>query len=217
MKRSVLILAVIILAVYSCDSRLEDPVSPPVRELSIPEMVEQELVDITSRDWKSLSDTLAYFDSTMLSKGITRGIAPDGVYYELVVRARTLFELDAAFMVEDSLWAKIKEDIIPFEMKLFACDTEIAIKQEKKDTCSLSALNLKVMAPLCFLTDNRHKAPLLYMGQRVGYLTLAEFENLDYSTGICLVVHYYNDARTFVLFDGGLVNLLKTDLPDAIE
>ena len=65
MKRPVLIIAAVLLSVtFACNKHQELP-SPPERELSVPEKVEKELTDFLAKDWKSLADTLHYFDSTM--------------------------------------------------------------------------------------------------------------------------------------------------------
>lgn len=219
MSRAVLIIPTIIIIILalSCSKGLDKPVPPPERELSVPEKVEKELADVLSKDWKSLSDTLEYFYSTMLSKGKCKGIAPDGVFYELDIRGKDGPALEAEFRIEDSTWAAVNGNIRPLEIKLLAFDTEIAIKKELRDSTSLTVSKVKVIAPLCFLFEDRHQAPLLYEGRRVGYLTREEFENTDYSTGTYLVAHYYDDPRTFTIFDNGFANLMKQNFSDVFK
>lgn len=218
MKRAVAVItSIIILLVLSCSKRPDNPISPPERELSVPEKVEKDLMDVLSKDWKSLSDTFEYFYSSMLSKGIFKGKAPDGVFYELDIKGKDGPALEAEFRIEDSTWAAVNGYIRPLEIKLIAFDTEIAIKKELRDSSSLAVSKVKVIAPLCFLFEDRHQAPLLYEGCRVGYLTRDEFENTDYSTGTYIVAHYYNDPRTFALYDNGFANLMKQNLSDAFK
>lgn len=215
MKRA-LIISMLLLSVFSCRKQ-EQPVPGPERELSVPEKVEKELADVLSKDWKSLADTLEYFDSTILSKGKRKGIAPDGVYYELRVDIGDSLDVEAVFKVQDSTWAAISGKIKPLGVTLTACDTEISIKKEKNDSSSLSVSNVEVIVPCGFLFEKGHRAHLLYEGKRVGYLTLDKFEDTDYSAVSCIVVHYYNDPRTFVLIDNGFCKLLKIRLTDAPE
>lgn len=208
---------IIVLCLSSCGKQEAGPLPQPVRELSIPEKVEKEMMDVLSKDWKSLSDTLAYFDSTMLSKGITKGKAPDGVYYELSVKSKGDMGFEADFKVADSIWMAANGQLVPLSLSLKACNTEIVVSNEKKDSISLSVSNVKVIAPMCFLIENDHQAPLLYKEQRVGYLTREMFENTDYSTGLYIVVHYYGDPRTFAIYDNGLCSLLKKNPEDVIK
>ena len=218
MRRAVAVIpTIIILLVLSCSKGPDNPVSPPERELSVPEKVEKELMDVLSKDWKSLSDTFEYFYSSMLSKGICKGKAPDGVYYELDIKGKEGPALEATFIIEDSTWAAVNGYIRPLEIKLLALDTEIAIKKELRDSTSLTVSKVKVIAPLCFLLEDMHQAPLLYEGRRVGYLTREEFENTDYSTGTYLVAHYYDDPRTFTIFDNGFANLMKQNFSDVFK
>ena len=51
----------------------------------------------------------------------------------------------------------------------------------------------------------------------MGYLTWEGFENTDYSTGTYIVAHYYDDPRTFAIYDKGIVNLLKLNLTDVAK
>lgn len=215
MKRPVLIIAAVLLSVtFACNKHRELP-SPPERELSVPEKVEKELTDVLAKDWKSLADTLHYFDSTMLSKGSFKGTGPDGVYYELDIRTRP--SLKASFEVEDSTFIAMEGKMRPMELKVTAIGTEIGIKKEEKDSVSLSVSKIKVTAPETFLSSTEHKASLFYENRRVGYLTREEFENTDYSTGAYIVIHYYNDHRTFAIYDNGLASLLKMSLTDDIK
>lgn len=218
MSRAVLIIpTIIIILALSCSKGLDKPVPPPERELSVPEKVEKELADVLSKDWQSLSDTLEYFYSTMLSQGIFKGKAPDGIYYELDIRGKDDPALDATFKIEDSTWVVVNGYIRPLEINLLAFDTEIAIKKELQDSSSLTVSKIKVIAPLFFLFEGSLQAPLLYEGRRVGYLTLDEFENTDYSTGTYLVAHYYDDPRTFTIFDNGFANLMKQNFSDVFK
>lgn len=218
MRRAVAVIpTIIILLVLSCSKGPDNPVSPPERELSVPEKVEKELMDVLSKDWKSLSDTFEYFYSSMLSKGICKGKAPDGVYYELDIKGKEGPALEATFIIEDSTWAAVNGYIRPLEIKLLALDTEIAIKKELRDSTSLTVSKVKVIAPLCFLLEDMHQAPLLYEGRRVGYLTRDGFENTDYSTGTYIVAHYFNDPRTFAMYDNGFTKLMKQNLSDVFK
>lgn len=216
MKRAHSIIpAVILLLAAACGKQEEQNTPVPERELSIPEKVEGEIMDVLSRDWKSLSDTLNYFDSTMLSKGRYKGKAPDGIYYELDIRI--IPELEATFKVEDSTWVAVSGRISPLELKMTACETEMAIKKERNDSTGLSVSDIYAIVPGDFLTADRRQASLLYKDRRVGYLTREEFENTDYSTGMYLVVHYYNDPRTFAFYDSGLGSLLKKSLDNVTK
>lgn len=218
MRRPYLIIvSILVLCLSSCVKQDAGPSPQPERELSIPEKVEKEMVDVLSKDWKSLSDTLAYFDSTMLSKGMTKGKAPDGVYYELRVESKWDMGFEADFKVADSTWAVVNGQFVPLSLRLKACDTEIAVSNEKKDSISLSVPDVKVIAPIYFLIENDHQAPLLYKEQRVGFLTREMFENTDYSTGTYIVVHYYGDSRTLAIYDNGLCDLLKKNPDDVIK
>lgn len=218
MRRAVAVIpTIIILLVLSCSKGPDNPVSPPERELSVPEKVEKELMDVLSKDWKSLSDTFEYFYSSMLSKGICKGKAPDGIYYELDIKGKEGPALEATFIIEDSTWAAVNGYIRPLEIKLLALDTEIAIKKELRDSTSLTVSKVKVIAPLCFLLEDMHQAPLLYEGRRVGYLTRDGFENTDYSTGTYIVAHYFNDPRTFAMHDNGFTKLMKQNLSDVFK
>lgn len=217
MKRPVSILLSILILIPSCNKEQALPEPHPERELSVPEKVEKEMMDVLSRDWKSLSDTLDYFRTTMLDKGKTRGVAPDGVYYEFNVKIDALSKLNAIFKVEDSTWVSMNGKMIPFQIKLRACDADFSIKEEEADSLSLSVSDVKVIAPADFVFKTENKAPLLYKEERVGYLTREEFENPDYSTGTYIVIHYYNDPRTFALYDNGLYDLLKKNLKNVIK
>lgn len=218
MKRPVSILLSILILIPSCNKEQALPEPHPERELSVPEKVEKEMMDVLSRDWKSLSDTLDYFRTTMLDKGKTRGVAPDGVYYEFNVKIDDVSSgLTADFKVEDSTWVSMSGKMIPLQVKLRACDTDLSIKDEQKDSLSLSVSDIKVISPADFLFKTDHEASLLYKEERVGYLTREEFENPDYSTGTYIVIHYYNDPRTFALYDNGLYDLLKKNLKNVIK
>ena len=210
---SFIIPAMLPLLILACRKQ-EQPEPQPEMELSVPEKVEKEIAAVLSKDWKSLVDTLDYFDSTMLSKGQTKGKGPDGVYYELDVRILVESGLSASFKIEDSTWAAINGKIIPLSLDLTAGDTRIAIKKESADSTSLSVSCVKVIVPSGFLTDTEHQAPLLYKEERVGYLTRNELENTDYSTGTYIIIHYYNDPRTFAIYDNGLTGLLGRNLVD---
>lgn len=219
MKRSsVILLPLLILLTAACNKEQATPAPHPERELSVPEKVEKGITDVLSRDWKSLSDTLDYFGSTMLAKGKTKGIAPDGVYYEFNVKIDDVSSgLTADFKVEDSTWVSMSGKMIPLQVKLRACDTDLSIKDEQKDSLSLSVSDIKVISPADFLFKTDHEASLLYKEERVGYLTRETFENPDYSTGTYIVIHYYNDPRTFALSNNGLFDLLKKNLKNVIK
>lgn len=218
MKRLLAIIStVIVLAAFSCKKQQGQPEPGPERELSMPEKVEKELMDVLSKDWKSLADTLEYFDSTMLSKGKSKGTAPDGVYYELSVDVTDSSGVEAVFKVQDSTWAAVNGRIKPLGVALTACGTEISIKKESTDSVGLSVSNVDVIAPGYFLLKKDSKAALLYKGRRVGYLTLEEFEDTDYGAVTCLVAHYYDDLRTFALIDNGFCKLLKRSFRDAFK
>lgn len=218
MKRLLTIVSsIVVLFAFSCKKQQGQPEPGPERELSVPEKVEKELTDVLSKDWKSLADTLGYFDSTMLSKGKSNGTAPDGVYYELRVDIRDSSSVEAVFIVQDSTWAAVNGRIRPLLVVLTACDTEISIEKEEADSVGLSVSKVKVIAPGGFLFKKDHKASLLYEGKRVGYLTSDDFEDTDYGTVTCLVAHYYNDPRTFALIDNGFGKLLDMSLKDAFK
>lgn len=201
----------------ACSKGEDLPKPGPERELSLPEKVEKEVTDVLSNDWGSLSDTLDYFTSTMLRKGKFRGKGPDGVYYEMKVNDEGGLGFKAEFIVEDSLFAAVSGHLIPTDISLQAFDTEFSIKKETSDSSSLTISKVKVIAPDCFLFEDGHRAPLLYEGSRVGFLTREEFENTDYTTGKYIVIHYYDDPRTFAIYDKGLAGLLKYDLGNVIR
>lgn len=187
------------------------------RELSVPEKVEQEIMDVLSKDWQTLSDTLHYFDSTMLSKGRFKGIAPDGVYYELAFRKKDEYDVDGDFSIEDSIWVAINGRTVPLGICVSAFDTEFFIREEARDSSSLSVSKIKVIAPMYFMHEENLQASLLFEGRRVGFLTWDKFENTDYSTGTYIVAHYNNDPRTFAIYGEGLINLLKMNLTDVLK
>lgn len=217
MKRTlVTILSVTVLLVFSCTKGTDAPSPRPERELSVPEKLETELMEVLSHDWKGLFDTLSYFNSTLLSKGEFKGKAPDGVYYELRTTAGYTSGLQADFMVEDSTWVTVNGQTGPLELSLHALDTEIVIEKESRDSTSLRLSRIKAVCPDLFFLEDNHRAVLLYEGCRVGFITREEFENTDYSTGTYLVVHYDDDPRTFALYDNGFTDLLKISLPDVL-
>lgn len=181
----------------------------------MPEKVEKEIVEILSKDWKSLSDTLAYFCSTLLPKGEFKGKGPDGVYYELRATATCFSGLWVDFIVEDSTWVALNGTIIPLRISLHAFETEIAIKKETLDSTSLSFSKVRIESPDLFFFGNEYQAILFYENRRVGFITREDFENTDYSSGTYIVVHYYDDPRTFALYDNGLAGFLKMVLTNA--
>lgn len=201
----------------SCSGDAVNPVPGPVRELSVPEKVEKAITDVLSKNWKTLSDTLAYFDSTLLSKGIFKGTAPDGVRYELDLKKVDSSAFEASFKIEDSTWVAINGWTNPPSANLSAFGTEISIAKERRDSSSLSVSDVKAVAPDRFFREDGHSAPLLYKGTGVGWLTREEFENTDYSTGVYVVAHYHNDPRTFAIYDNGLSGLLKFSLKDVFK
>lgn len=213
----IIIPSIISLFIISCGKGLEEPATQTERELSVPEKVEDEIMHVLSKDWKSLSDTLSYFDSTMLSEGRFKGTAPDGVYYELAVRKTDGLGVEADFSIEDSIWAAVNWQIASREICLSAFDTEIAIRKEEGDSSSLSVSKIKLIAPMLFMFQESHRASLLFEGRRVGFLTWDEFENTDYSTGTYIVAHYNNDPRTFATYDRGLINFLKLNPTDVLK
>lgn len=217
MRRAITIIPVIFLVVLSCSRRLEEPEIQTERELSVAEKVEKEMMEVLSRDWKTLSDTLSYFDSEMLSKGRLKGIAPDGVYYELDLGRKDGLGVEADFSVEDSTWVSVCGQIVPLGICLSAFDTEFTIRKESGDSTSLSVSEIKVVAPLFFLCEKDLQASLLFEGRYVGFLTWERFENTDYSTGTYVVAHFNNDPRTFAIYDKGLINLLKQNLTDVLK
>lgn len=211
MKLSIIAIpAILCLSILACRKEDELPAPQPQRELSVPEKVEREVVAVLSKDWQSLSDTLDYFNRTMLLKGKTRGTGPDGVYYELKTRITPEFRM--TFTIEDYTWLELRGKLIPTDLKFSACAVQIGIRTTQNDTTSFSACDIEVLSPKDFLTSREHQAPLLYQGERVGYMTRETFENLDYSTGTYIVIHYYDDPRTFAIYDNGLGSLLMKNL-----
>lgn len=199
----------------SCNKGMENPVPQPEREPTIPEKVEKELTGILAEDWQSLADTLAYFNSTMLSKGKFKGFAPDSVYYELDIRLNRQLVLETTFKIEDSTFVTVCGRLIPLKADLYAFNMLIGIDRDRTDSLTLSASKVKVIVPNFFLLSKNSSASLIYEDKRVGFVRREEFENIDYSTGTYLVVHYFDDPRTFALYDNGLANLLKMSLADA--
>lgn len=208
-------LAACLILFASCSKQPGRPSSPAERELSVPEKVEAEFMHILSGDWKGLSDTLDYFCSTLLSRGLTEGTGPDGVRYKLSARLQP--EAEASFMVEDSTWLRAWGKIVPLDMKVHACGAEISVKCVRPDSVSLSAYDLRVIAPWDFLVRQDHRAPLSYAGRRVGCLTRESFENSNYSAVTGIVVRYDDDPRSFSFHEGGIAGLLKMILDDVSE
>lgn len=201
----------------SCNKGANQPAPPPERELSVPEKVEKELTDLLSKDWTSLADTLSYFDSTLLSKGRFKGKGPDGIYYELRITANAISEIKADFRIEDSSWVAVTGKAIPLGISLYAFETTLALKAQTQDSTSLSVSKVKAVAPNSFFSEPGHRAALFYEGLSVGFITREEFENTDYTTGTYLVIHYYDDPRTFALYDNGFAKLLKIDIKDVLK
>lgn len=209
-------LSIAVLMAISCTKEPEIHPPLPERVLSMPEKVEKEIVEVLSKDWKSLADTIAYFNSVLLSKGRLEGRGPDGVYYGL----RFSFGNNALtmdFQVEDSLCATIRGRVKPLELGLGAFDTEISIEKETRDSIGLRFSRVRIISPAFFISDDGHQASLLYEGSRVGFITREELENTDYSTGKYIVIHYYEDPRTFALYDKGLFDLLELNLLDVLK
>lgn len=211
------ILSIPIFLLLSCSKETREPSPLPERTLSMPEKVEKEFADVLSKDWKSLSDTLSYFNSNLLSKGHFKGTAPDGVFYRLDFSLRSSAAVAVGFIVEDSTFVTLEGRIFPLAVSLHAFGSEIAIKRESADSLSLCISNLKVKGPILFFLNGSHQAGLLYDDERVGYITRERLENPDYSTGTYPVIHYYNDPRTFALYDRGLFDLLKTNLDNVLQ
>lgn len=213
------ILSTVILAFLvflSCNKGAGHPAPQPERKLSVPEKVEKVVTDVLSKDWTSLSDTLSYFDSTMLSKGRFKGKGPDGVYYELRITLNGISEIEADFRIEDSCWVAVTGKVIPLGISLNAFETTLALKAQTQDSTSLTVSNVTAVAPNRFFLEQDQRAALYYDSLPVGFITREEFENIDYSTGTYLVIHYYDDPRTFALYDNGLAKLLKMDLKDVL-
>lgn len=218
MKRTIVIfLSITIPLIFSCTKATDIPSPRPERDLSMPEKVEKEIMEVLSKDWKSLSDTFTYFNSNLLSKGKFRGWGPDGVFYELRISSNNISSLTMDFQVEDSVWVTTKGRIVPLEISLQAFDTNISIEKETPDSTILRFSKIKAVGPDRFFLEDKHQAILLYEGRRVGFITREELENTDYSTGKYLVFHYYNDPRSFALYDNGLSDLLKLNMTDVLK
>lgn len=218
MKRTVAaILSIAVFLNFSCTKGTDIPSSLPERDLSTPEKVEKEIMEVLSKDWNGLSDTIAYFHSTLLSEGKMEGTAPDGVYYRLRISFDDMDIMTMDFQIGDSLWASAKGRFYPLEISLNALDTELTIAKEALDSTSLSFSNIKIISPDLFLFNDRHQAGLLYEERRVGFISREEFENTDYSTGNNLVFHYYDDPRTFAFYDKGLCDVLNMNLADVLK
>lgn len=218
MKRTVvLILSITVLLNFSCTKGTDFPSSLPERDLSTPEKVEKEIMEVLSKDWKGLSGSIAYFNATLLSKGKFEGKAPNGVFYRLRISFDDMDSMTMSFQVEDSLWATVTGRIFPLEISLNAFDTEFTIEKETLDSTSLSFSNIKVISPDLFLFNDKHQASLLYEERRVGFISREEFENTDYSSGKYLVIHYYDDPRSFAFYDKGLCDILNKNLTDVLK
>jgi len=208
MKRILLIIPAVLL-IISCEKQQTEPEPTPKPEPTIPELVEKDLMNILSKDWQSVADTIQYFRTNIINQGKTKGTGPDGVYYELNVNFTKINNLEATFKVQDSIWVKASGQIYPLEIKVRACDTDLKIKRESGLTTSLTIEKIQAIFPDNFLIEEDIQAPLLYNSEEVGYLTRTEMENLDYTTGKYLIVHYNDDPRTFALYDGGLSSLIE--------
>jgi len=205
MNNYILAISISLIFLFTCCEKQQDEPAPgPEREITLPEQIEKDITDILGKNWIGLADTLQYFDSTMLSQGKYKGIAPDGVYYELKVNVTDSNSIQATFTVQDSIWINAVGQILPFHLDLRACDTDFSFKRETLDTTSITADKIQVRIPVGFILSEDNQSTLLYWGQKVGYITLTEFENPDYTTGRHIIVHYYNDSRTFSYYDNGL-------------
>jgi len=193
-----LFLSIFILA--SCD-RADDPSENPVREKELPEKVESELLEIASKPWKPVLDTVRYFNTNLLLKSKTKGFGPDSVYYELKTELQKDRSVNMKLFVEDSCFVSAHGSISPLEMSVSALNTDFTIRKTSADSTSIIIDNIEVIAPNDIIINKNATTPLLYQGSRVGYLTREDFENEDYSTGTYFVVHYYGDQRTFAFYD----------------
>lgn len=205
--------AILIIFFSSCEKLQDDPTPSPSRTPTLPEIVETELSDILTRNWTQLADTLEYFNTNLLSKGKFKGKGPDGVYYELDVDLGIVSKTKAKFIVKDSVWASYTGRLVPLDITVNACNTELCIKYTN-DSTTISVDNVSARVPLTFITEEGQTSPLLYKDARVGYLTMEEFENPDYDTAKSLVLHYYNDTRTFSFYDTGLVDFITNGQED---
>ena len=216
-RKAVILLSVAILLFLSCTKGTDIPSPRPERDLSTPEKVEREIMEVLSKDWKSLADTFAYFNSNLLIKRKFRGWGPDGVFYGLRISSNSITSMTIEFQVEDSIWVYANGSIIPPDINLHAFDTNISIEKVKQDSTSLSFSTIKVVGPDMFFCEDKHQSILFFEGSKVGYIILDELENTDYSTGKYLIVHYYNDPRTFAFYDRGFSDLLKLSLTNVLK
>jgi len=210
MKKNILVISLPLILLFTCCEKQENEPAPgPERELTLPEQIEKDLTDILGKNWNGLADTLHYFDSTMLSQGKVKGIAPDGIYYELKVKIQNLRTIQATFTVKDSIWIDATGQILPLQLDVRACDTDFRFKHESLDTTSISANKILVKVPLGFIISKNKQSTLFYQDKKVGYITLTDFENPDYTTGKYLIIHYDNDSRTFSFYDSGLSSIIN--------
>ena len=210
MKKAIisLLTAAAAVAVLSCrkSSPQDEPVLP--REPDIPELVESELTEALSHDWKALADTLDYFNRNFLLKGRTGGKGPDGVYYRMdaVLKDKGV---DVSFSVEDSLFVKAYGSISPMRLAVKAFNDEMTVYRAEKDSLGASVGKVDMRIPAGFLSAGDKKAELYFSGGKVAYVEKAEFENLDYSREKNFIVRYYGDERTFSFFESGFSDFLK--------
>lgn len=188
----------LILAINGCAKEASDIPETP-RELSIPEKVEADLLEIASHDWLSLKDTLVYFNNNFIKNGKTKGYGPDKVYYELNT-SKTTKGVKMEFIVQDSVFVTAHGYIDPVSLQANAFNTDFTLETAESDSLSIKANTINVIAPRSFGSDPDATASLLFEGERVGYLTRETFENEDYTTSSHIVVHYYNDTRTFAFY-----------------
>lgn len=187
--------------VPACQKTVTDVQDDPVREKQIPEKVEAEILGIMEKDWKSLLDTLKYFNSNILKQGKTNGTGPDGVYYELAFGRDEEDNATAVFSVRDSLFAKATGIFFPIAMKVETLGTVLGVSVDGCAVLHLNVGNVGVAAPPDFLFDSDSSAELSYENSGIGYITRETYENEDYSTGKYFVIHYYHDPRTFAFND----------------
>jgi len=184
----------------SC-SKEESSEMKPERELSMPERVESELLSIASKGWVPLVDTLAYFHDNFIKQGKFEGIGPDKVHYELkaVLGKDSLVTL--FFNIQDSTHLTAYGKLKPVTLAVKALGTEISVSKTCIDSTILNADAISVIMPDRFMTGGKGNAQLLFQNRRVGFITREAFENEDYTVGKYLVLHYYDDVRTFAFYE----------------
>lgn len=187
MKKLILLVAVLVLTVACSDNTEQMKVE---EDLSTPEQLEKDLQDISKKDWKGLSDTLAFFHTEFISKGATSGIGSDGVYYSLIKDDNITL-----FCVEDSVFVCVEKGTNYAIIR--ACDTDFSVKIIEPQGIAVTIENIRLETE----SISQKYIEVYYHNIVCGYIVWEHFENTDYTEGYYPVMYYYGDSRTFSFYE----------------